>query len=149
MAQVLAELQIANPSRANPTSLNDADVRALAGVPSGSISMSNLYGKSAFITLTGANIDSTSKSGSKPTNTTITLTSTATPVPSNATNVTYAWQFVSGTNMIASGANTATVTYSGNRSTAGSINGVFNCKITQGSTSYTTPNVTITMTWTP
>lgn len=47
MAQVLAELQIAAPTRAGPLSLNDADVRALAGVPSGAISMSDLYGKSS------------------------------------------------------------------------------------------------------
>jgi len=47
MAQVLAELQVANAGRGYPISLNDTDVRTLAGVPSGAISMSNLYGKSA------------------------------------------------------------------------------------------------------
>jgi hypothetical protein len=47
MAQVLAELQIANAGRGYPISLTDTDVRTLAAVPSGSISLSNLYGKGA------------------------------------------------------------------------------------------------------
>jgi hypothetical protein len=50
MAQVLAELQTTNPSRTTPISLNDSDVRTLAGVASGTISMSNLHGKSAGAT---------------------------------------------------------------------------------------------------
>lgn len=49
MQQVLVELQIANPSRTTPISLNDADVRALAAKPSGPISMSDLYGKSSLL----------------------------------------------------------------------------------------------------
>lgn len=47
MAQVLTELQIAAPARTTPISLGDADVRALAGVPSGAISLASLYGKSS------------------------------------------------------------------------------------------------------
>jgi hypothetical protein len=56
MSQVLAELQLATPSRAYPISLHDTDVRTLAGVPSGAISMSNLLGKSVTGTLSVANI---------------------------------------------------------------------------------------------
>ena len=48
LTQVLAELQTANAGRTLPISLGDADVRALAGVPSGAISLSNLYGKTAY-----------------------------------------------------------------------------------------------------
>jgi len=44
---VMNELRIANSSRAYPISLGDSDVRALAGKPSGAISLSDLYGKSA------------------------------------------------------------------------------------------------------
>jgi hypothetical protein len=47
MGDVLAELRVANPGRQPPISLNDPDVRALAGVPSGPISLANFYGKSA------------------------------------------------------------------------------------------------------
>jgi hypothetical protein len=47
LSQILAELRIAVPGRALPIRLGDADVRTLAGVPSGAISLSNLRGKSA------------------------------------------------------------------------------------------------------
>jgi hypothetical protein len=47
LSQVLTELRIAAPGRALPIRLGDADVRALAGVPTGAISMSSLRGKSA------------------------------------------------------------------------------------------------------
>ncbi len=50
LAQVNVELQKSSTAQ---ISLNDADVRALAGVPSGAISMSNLYGKSRFIIASG------------------------------------------------------------------------------------------------
>lgn len=49
MQQILQELQIANASRTTPISLNDTDVRALAEKPSGGISMSDFYGKSALL----------------------------------------------------------------------------------------------------
>lgn len=44
---VINELRIANSSRTYPISLGDSDVRTLAGKPSGAISLSDLYGKSA------------------------------------------------------------------------------------------------------
>lgn len=52
LAEVLTELRIANPGRSYPISLGDADVRALASIPSGPISLTDLYGKSAIATLT-------------------------------------------------------------------------------------------------
>lgn len=51
LGDVLNELRVSNSGRAYPISLGDADVRALAGVPSGDISMSSLYGKSAVLAL--------------------------------------------------------------------------------------------------
>lgn len=48
LAQVLAELQIANPGRATPVGLSDADVMALAGKVAAPVSLSDLLGKSAF-----------------------------------------------------------------------------------------------------
>lgn len=47
LSDVMAELRVANPGRAYPINLGDADVRALAGIPSGAISLGDLYGKSA------------------------------------------------------------------------------------------------------
>lgn len=52
LSDVLAELRITNPGRQYPISLGDPDVRALAGRPSGAISLSDLYGKSSYIPMT-------------------------------------------------------------------------------------------------
>lgn len=57
LGDVLVELRNANANRGYPISLGDADVRALAGKPSGDISLTDLYGKSAVsaLTVTGNN----------------------------------------------------------------------------------------------
>lgn len=52
MAQVATELGVA----ASNISLNDANVRAMASIPSGTISMSNMYGKSTGPMITIATI---------------------------------------------------------------------------------------------
>lgn len=52
LTDVMNELRITNPGRAYPISLGDADVRALAGKPSGAISLSDLYGKSSYVPMT-------------------------------------------------------------------------------------------------
>ena len=48
LTAVMNELRIANGGRAYPINLGDTDVRALAGVSSGTIGLSNLYGKSSY-----------------------------------------------------------------------------------------------------
>lgn len=57
LGDVLTELRTTNPGRGYPISLGDADVRALAGIPSGPISLTDLYGRSvaAPLTATGNN----------------------------------------------------------------------------------------------
>lgn len=52
LGDVLTEIRRVNPARALPISLGDADVRALAGKPSGPISLSDLYGKSSYTPMT-------------------------------------------------------------------------------------------------
>lgn len=54
LGDVMTELRVTNPGRAYPISLGDSDVRALAGVPSGAISLSNLYGKSSYTPMSGS-----------------------------------------------------------------------------------------------
>jgi hypothetical protein len=54
LAQVMTELRTVTPGRAYPIALGDADVRALAGVPSGPISLTNLLGKSAYVAMSGS-----------------------------------------------------------------------------------------------
>jgi hypothetical protein len=65
LLNVLAELRIANPGRQLPISLNDPDVRALAGVPSGPISLANFYGKSSAAPVASWNADFSNASGTK------------------------------------------------------------------------------------
>lgn len=52
LSDVMAELRITNSGRQFPISLGDADVRALAGKPSGAISLSDLYSRSSYIPMT-------------------------------------------------------------------------------------------------
>lgn len=52
LSDVLTELRVVNPGRGLPISLGDADVRALAGKPSGAVSLSDLYGKSSYVPMT-------------------------------------------------------------------------------------------------
>jgi hypothetical protein len=54
LAQVMTELRTVTPGRAYPIALGDADVRALAGVASGPISLTNLLGKSAYVAMSGS-----------------------------------------------------------------------------------------------
>jgi hypothetical protein len=49
LSDVLAELRITNPARAETISLGDADVLALAGKSAPPISLSDLYGKSSYV----------------------------------------------------------------------------------------------------
>lgn len=52
LSDVLTELRVVNSGRSLPISLGDADVRNLAGKPSGAVSLSDLYGKSSYIPMT-------------------------------------------------------------------------------------------------
>lgn len=52
LGDVLAEIRSENPARALPIALGDADVRALAGKPSGAVSLSDLYGKASYTPMT-------------------------------------------------------------------------------------------------
>lgn len=59
LSDVMAELRVVNPGRAHPIALGDTDVRTLAGVPAGPISLTNLLGKSTYTAMSGsiANVD--------------------------------------------------------------------------------------------
>lgn len=57
LSNVLAELRVTNPGRSLPISLGDSDVRALAGVPSGPVSLSHLLGKTSYIAMSGSVAD--------------------------------------------------------------------------------------------
>lgn len=149
LGDVLAELQIANPSRTRPISLGDADVRALAGKPSGPISLGDLLGKSSFIALTGAGVSTTSLSVLDALPGTLTTpTCTAQPVPAGASApITYAWEHVSGSAFTVTAPTSAETAFSYVATGTGARSGVYRCRVTQGATSYYTPSVSISMTW--
>lgn len=108
MSQVLAELRVTNPGRSLPISLGDADVRALAGVPSGPVSLSHLYGKTSYIGMSGSVADvydSASVTGSNYTaHVSVSISFTGGLAPFS-----YAWSHVSGTGTVTA-ANAATTT---------------------------------------
>jgi len=94
MSQVNVELGL------SPTaliSLNDSAVRALAGVPSGAISMSDLWGKSSFSISGGtgsvSGSDTRLGAGSK---TVTTSSAFAGTVAGGTAPYTYLWEYVSG-----------------------------------------------------
>jgi hypothetical protein len=66
LTQVMDELRTVTPGRAYPIALGDADVRALAGVPSGPISLTNLLGKSAYVAMSGSIADVSATADSNP-----------------------------------------------------------------------------------
>lgn len=52
--QIVDELRVVNPGRVRAISLQEADVRALAGVPSGPISFNDLRGKTSYVAMSGS-----------------------------------------------------------------------------------------------
>lgn len=150
LTDVLNELKTANAGRALPISLGDADVLALAGKGAPPISLSDLYGKSAYVALTGATVTPTSLTADTgmPNVKQTVGPATAAPTPANATGVTYSWEFVSGSTVTVNSPTSASTTFSYTGSTSsGSRTGVYRCKVTQGGTSYYTPNVTVLFAW--
>jgi hypothetical protein len=111
LTDVMAELRTVNPSRAYPITLGDSDVRALAQVPSGPISLTSLYGKSAYVPMSGSiptvNANAAGNVGFPYTahaNVSISLSGGKAPFS-------YAWSHLSGDGGITA-ANAATVTAS-------------------------------------
>jgi len=148
---VMTELRLVEPSRAYPISLGDADVRALAGVPSGSISMTSLYGKSSYIAMdvvgTGDfafELETSPGSYSISCNPSVVVSNGLAPYS-------YLWSFTSnpdGCTLSNSTSATCTVTkiYSGN--TNGSANAVLQCQVSDAfPNTVTESGVTAALEW--
>lgn len=147
---IMAELQIGNPSRTYPLNLNDADARALAGVPSGPISMDNFLNKSGGSSLaaTTTNGSGSFSSAGGP--------GTATCNPSvSAFNGTppysYLWTFTSNPDTCSlSNATSAACTVSKGFAalSGGSANATLNCRITDNiGTIINKPGITASLIW--
>lgn len=146
MADVMTELRIANPSRAYPISLGDADVRNLAGVASGPISLSNLYGKSSFV-VTGAS-DTATRS-------TVGGAGTCSCFPSvnvigGAAPITYSWSFVSNPNsctLVNQTIAQCTVGHTYAINTDGNASATVQCVVSDSAGNSRTVTATATLSW--
>jgi hypothetical protein len=132
MAQVAAELE----ESTTDINLNKASVRTLAGVPSGAISMSDLYGKSslaAYIneaSFDGSAIDFGSGATAYTGYATLTVTGGGTG------GITYQWYQTGGA--VISAATSATTRFSLTGNVGASISGTVWCVVTREGVSRTT-----------
>ena len=149
LTDVMTELRVTNPGRAYPISLGDADVLALAGKGGPPISLTDLYNKTSFIALVSASASPSSVSGSGIKGfRAYTTTTTCTPNPSNATGLSYTWEYVSGSTFTVETPSASATRFSYIPTTdIGSRSGVYRCKVTQGGTTVYTGNVSVTIDW--
>lgn len=92
---ILNELRVSNPGRGLPITLNDSDVRALAGVPSGAIYFSNLLGRSSYTSMSASVTNGTlynNQTGSTYTG----VTRPSVSVSNGSGGYTYQWTITSG-----------------------------------------------------
>lgn len=132
LADVMTELRLVTPGRAYPIALGDADVRALAGVASGPISLTDLLGKSSYIPMivTPHNDSDFKLTNAGP----VTLTChPSVSVSQGSGGYTYLWEMTSSTNSPSlSGTTSAACTVSKSVAgfTAGDAQAVLRCTVT-------------------
>lgn len=145
LSQVNVELGL--PANAQ-ISLTDAAVRTLAGVPSGPISLSNLYGKSSQFTV---NATSASNSELSTSNGTVTCFPSVS-VSGGSGSFSYAWSFTSNPNncaLLDSTLATCRVSHSYTSHSNGSANAVLQCIVTDSTNgkTVTATGITATVSW--
>ena len=153
LSHVLTELRTTNPGRALPISLGDADVRALAGVPTGPISLTNLLGKSAYVppaptlSATGNNdyqyFDVTGGPGTLSCSPSVTVSNAAGPLS-------FTWTFLSnprGMVLNNAGSQTCDVTIDYAKFSSGSATAYLRCVVSDTSTSVTIDNIIAQIQW--
>jgi hypothetical protein len=150
LTDVMNELRIANPGRAYPISLGDADVLALAGKSAPPISLSDLYRKSSYtpMTATTANgnsaYDATYSAGTA-------FCNPAVFVSNGSGAYSFAWAFTSNPNGCAlSNASSSACTVSAGyaQSSAGSAGATLQCTITDGTGNVLVKSgITSALTW--
>lgn len=133
-----------------PLSLGDSRVRALAGVPSGTISLSNLYGKSgaAPLSATGSNASAFASSFSSP--------GTVSCAPSvmaggGSGTITYLWEFTSNPGGCGLGNTTSSqcaVSHSYLKNASGSASATLRCTVRDGASGVVVvDNITADLSW--
>lgn len=132
LTDVMNEIRLVNPGRAYPISLGDSDVRALAGVPSGAISLSNLYGKSSYIPMNVIGNNDAQSASSAGSGGTVTCHPSVS-VTNGSGGYTYAWSFTSNPNSCSLGASTSAacnVSHSFTLNSNGSTSATLQCVVT-------------------
>lgn len=150
LSDVMDELRTANPNRQFPLALGDADVRALAGISSGPISLGNLYGKSSYIPMTGQGISDASTSNSSFSGG-IVACYPGVQVNGGKDPKTFSWSITSGTGATLSSATSQYCTVSRNytKNANGAVSLVLSCVITDAAgQSITVSNVLAELEWT-
>lgn len=95
--QIMAELRVANPTRAFPLSLTDADVLALAGKSVPPISIpADLYGKSSYTPMSGSVPDVDGSAASDPPSNYTAHVTVAIARTGGLAPFSYAWTMLSG-----------------------------------------------------
>lgn len=147
---VMTELRLVTPSRAYPISLGDSDVRSLAGVPSGPISLTNLYGKSSYIPMT---VTGTGAAGFALSNGALRSVSCSpsVAVSNGLVPYTYLWSFTSnpdGCTLANATSATCTVSKSFAGNTSGFANAVLQCQVTDAfPNTVTASGITASLEW--
>jgi hypothetical protein len=113
------------------TSLGETAVRTLAGVASGAISLSNLYGKSnaLAITISPSSLYTTRSGAGSVTSAAATGSGTG-----GAGGYTYAWTYVSGSSYTINSSTSASTTFTTNLVAEQYKSGVYRCTVTSGGT---------------
>jgi hypothetical protein len=150
LTTVLNELRIANPNRSAVISLGDADVLALAGKGSPPISLTDLYGRSAYTPMSGtlSNVHMTGMAGNTGAmyNETESLTVS---LSGGAAPYTFAWSKVSGSGSVDAVNSASTVVRMPVQrfGTAGDVSTqVVHCLVTDAKGNTLTRQCTVTMT---
>jgi hypothetical protein len=137
LGQVATELGVALP-----ISLGDTNVRTLAGVASGAISLTNLYGKTAGAAMSAAAPNILAQ---RSTNTTGVVSGTSTATPTGGTApYTYAWA-ISGASqgMAAGGTTTATLGMSKSCAPGALNNETWVCTVTDSAAHSATATISV------
>ncbi len=151
LTDVLTELRIDNPGRSAVISLGDADVRNLAGVPAGAISLTNLLNKNSYVPMNVTGNDSTNFASSAGGPGTVSCTPSVS-VANGRGPKSYLWTFTSnpsGCTLGDSTSQTCTVSKGFTQNSTGSASAVLNCAVTDSVTTVNRPGINSFLGWEP
>lgn len=150
LGHVLDELRVTNPNRGYPISLGDSDVRALAGKPSGDISLGDLLGKSSQAPLTATGNNDYAYGQSSQTTSSYISCSPGVTVNGGAGQRSFAWSILSTTDTVELQYATSqycTVRKSMPKLSNGSVTTYLRCVVSDSTGSVTVDNIVSQLEW--